>query len=45
VYSLVQNKLVWTGVTSAVNFTDTNKMMDNVISMIRQRMKSQGLIK
>ena len=45
VYSLALNKLVWTGVTSAVNFTDTNKMMDNVISMIKQRMKSQGLIK
>jgi len=45
VYSLQKNKLVWTGVTSAVNITDINKMLDHVISMIKQRMKSQGLIK
>jgi len=45
IYSLTKDKLVWTGITSAVNITDTNKMIDNVIALIKQRMKSQGLIK
>jgi hypothetical protein len=45
VYSLNTNKLVWTGVTSAVNLSDKNKMIDGVIAAIKQKMKSQGLIK
>jgi len=45
VYSLTKNKLIWTGITSAVNTTDTNKMIDNIIATIKQKMKSQGLIK
>ena len=45
VYSLEKNKLLWTGITSAVNATDTNRMIDNIIASVKQRMKSQGLIK
>jgi hypothetical protein len=45
IYSLKDNELVWTGITSAVNITDKNKMIDNTILAIKQRMKSQGLIK
>lgn len=45
VYSLTKNKLIWTGITSAVNTIDSNKMIDNIISAIKQKMKSQGLIK
>ena len=45
VYSLGKNKLLWTGITSAVNTTDTNKMIDNIIASVKQKMKSQGLIK
>jgi len=45
VYSLEKNKLLWTGITSAVNTTDTNKMIDNIIASVKQKMKSQGLIK
>jgi hypothetical protein len=45
VYSLEKNKLLWTGITSAVNTADTNKMIDNIIASTKQKMKSQGLIK
>jgi hypothetical protein len=45
VYSLTENKLVWTGVTTAINISDKNKMIDGVIAMIKQKMKDQGLIK
>ena len=45
VYSLATNKLVWTGITSAVNTTDTNKMIDNIIAAIKRKMRSQGFIK
>jgi hypothetical protein len=45
VYSLGKNKLLWTGITSAVNTNDTNKMIDNIIASVKQKMKSQGLLK
>jgi len=45
VYSLTKNQLVWTGITSAVNTNDTNKMIDNIIAAVKQKMKSQGFIK
>ena len=45
VYSLTENKLLWTGVTTAVNIADKNKMIDGVIAMVKQKMKDQGFIK
>lgn len=45
VYSLTADKLLWTGVTTAVNTTDTNRMIDGVIAAVKQKMKQQGLIK
>ena len=45
VYSLNQDKLVWTGVTTAVNISDKGRMIDKVIETVKQRMKQQGFIK
>ena len=45
VYSLNQDKLVWTGVTTAVNISDKSRMVDKVIETVKQRMKQQGYIK
>jgi hypothetical protein len=45
VYSLVTDKLIWRGTTSAVNTSNTGRMIDQVITMTKQQMKSQGFIK
>lgn len=45
VYSLVTDKLIWKGTTSAVNTSNTGKMIDQIIIMTKQQMKSQGFIK
>ena len=45
VYSLQENKLLWNGVTTAVNISDKSKMIDGIIAAVKQRMKSQGFIK
>jgi hypothetical protein len=45
VYSLKDNKLVWTGVTTTVNISDKKTMMDKVIATVKQSMRDQGLIK
>lgn len=45
VYSLLENKLMWNGVTTAVNISDKHRMIDGIIATIKQRMKSQGYIK
>jgi hypothetical protein len=45
VYSLEQNKLLWTGITTAVNIADTNRMIDGIIATVKQIMISQGLLK
>ena len=45
VYSLAEDKLLWSGVTSAVNISDTHKMVDKVIASVKERMKSEGFIK
>lgn len=44
VYSLKTNKLVWNGVTSTVNFSDPDRIIDDVIKNVRAKMKSAGLI-
>ena len=45
VYSLVSNKLLWSGVTTAVNISNKTQMIDGVIATIKQKMRSQGFIK
>ena len=45
VYSLNSDKLVWSGVTTAMNISDKNQMIDRVIAKKKQKMKHQGLIK
>ncbi len=45
VYSLNENKLLWSGVTTAVNISNKNQMIDRVIATIKQKMKSEGFIK
>lgn len=45
VYSIIDNKLLWTGITTAVNTNDTNKMIDGIIAAVKDKMKKQGLIK
>jgi len=45
VYSLQDNKLLWNGVTTAVNISDKHKMIDGVIAAVKDKMKSQGFIR
>ena len=45
VYSLTENKLLWSGVTTAVNISDKSLMIDKVIAAVKQRMKKEGFIK
>lgn len=45
VYSLSADKLLWSGVTSAVNISDKKQMIDRVIAIVKQRMKNEGFIK
>jgi hypothetical protein len=45
VYSLKENKLVWTGVTTTVNISDKKTMMDKVIATVKQSMRDQGFLK
>jgi len=45
VYSLKENKLLWTGVTTTVNISDKKIMIDKVIAAVKQNMRDQGFIK
>jgi hypothetical protein len=45
VYSLVSNKLMWSGVTTAVNISNKGQMIDRVIATVKQKMRSEGFIK
>ena len=45
VYSLVSNKLLWSGVTTAVNISNKSQMIDRIIAIIKQKMKDQGFLK
>jgi hypothetical protein len=45
VYSLNTNRLLWNGVTTAVNISDKHQMIDKVIAIVKQKMKSEGFIK
>jgi len=45
VYSLGDDKLMWSGMTSTINPSKTGKMIDDIIIAIRDQMKKEGLIK
>jgi hypothetical protein len=44
-YSLTENKLLWSGTTSSLNPSKLDKTLDDVITALRDQMISQGLIK
>ncbi len=45
IYSLKQNKLIWTGVTSTVNPTKTEKMYNEIADVVVAKMKSEGFLR
>jgi len=45
VYSLENEKLLWSGTTSTLNPSKPDKMIDDVITTIREQLKKQGLVK
>lgn len=44
VYSLLRNKLVWTGTTSTINPSGSDELFDNVITTISDKMKKEGFL-
>ncbi|MES1249638.1 MAG: hypothetical protein ABUL46_03095 [Chitinophaga rupis] len=45
VYSLIRNKLVWSGVTSTINPGGGDKLFDSVTKAVVKKMKSEGFLK
>ncbi|HEX5151872.1 MAG TPA: hypothetical protein VFW07_10505 [Parafilimonas sp.] len=45
VYSLASNKLLWSGVTTAVNISNKSQMIDRIIAIVKQKMKDEGFLK
>jgi len=45
IYSLVSNKLLWSGVTSTVNPSKTEKVVDEIATVIKDKLKKEGLMK
>lgn len=43
-YSLKQNKLIWSGVTNTVNPTDLDKMIEQIANVVTAEMKKQGFL-
>jgi hypothetical protein len=44
VYSLVRNKLVWSGTTSTINPSGSDELFDDVINTVNERMKKEGFL-
>ena len=44
IYSLIRNKLVWSGVTSTLNPSGTDELFDNVINIVNEKMKKEGFL-
>ncbi len=44
VYSLLRNKLVWSGTTSTINPSGSDNLFDNVITTISDKMKQEGFL-
>lgn len=45
VYSLESDKLLWSGTTSTLNPSKPDKMIDDVITTLKEQLKKQGLVK
>jgi len=45
IYSLEQNKLLWSGTTSSLNPSNLDKTLDDIITALKGQMQKQGLIK
>ena len=44
-YSILQNKLIWSGTTSTLNPTQFDKTVDDIIAAVKNELVSKGLIK
>lgn len=44
IYSLNEDKLLWSGLTTAVTINDKPKMIDGIIAAVKQKMKDEGFI-
>lgn len=44
VYSLLQNKLIWSGTTSTINPGNNDQLYNNVSKVIYNKMKSEGFL-
>jgi len=45
IYSLDANKLLWSGVTSTINPAKTEKVVDEITTVIKNKLKEEGLMK
>ena len=45
IYSVSPNKLLWSGVTSTVNPSRTENMVDDITRVIKKKLKEEGLMK
>jgi hypothetical protein len=43
-YSLKENKLIWSGVTNTVNPSDLDKMIEQIGKVVTEEMKKQGFL-
>jgi hypothetical protein len=43
-YSLKENKLIWSGVTNTVNPTDLDKTIEQIAKVLTEEMKKQGFL-
>jgi hypothetical protein len=44
VYSLVRNKMVWTGITSTINPSGSDELFDDVINTVNEKMRKEGFL-
>jgi hypothetical protein len=44
VYSLVRNKMIWTGITSTINPSGSDELFDDVISTVNEKMRKEGFL-
>ena len=45
IYSVTSNKLLWSGITSTVNPPKTEKMVDDISTVIKKKLQEEGMIK
>jgi hypothetical protein len=43
-YSLKENKLIWSGITNTANPTDLDKMIEQIAGVVTSEMKKQGFL-